>query len=130
MMKKRIGIHIRLNPEDEADSRAWTHLQRLDKKVYKSYSRAIVMAINDFFARQEQLATDPYLETREKEDAFLQSVLNTITKGFQEAAHSGTVGETRQLPPRNIPPPSVPPPTNAPARDGIVRAALDFLNSF
>jgi len=130
MMKKRIGINIRLNPEDEADSRAWKHLQRLDKKVYKSYSRAIVMAINDFFARQEQLATDPYLETREKEDAFLQNVLATITKGMQEAACSGTVEGARQTPQRKMSSTTVPSPTNVATRDGIAQAALDFLSSF
>ena len=130
MMKKRIGINIRLNPEDEADSRAWAHLQRLDKKVYKSYSRAIVMAINDFFDRQEQLATDPYLETREKEDAFLQNVLATITKGMQEAACSGTVEGARQTPQRKMSSTTVPSPTNVATRDGIAQAALDFLSSF
>jgi hypothetical protein len=44
----------------------------LDRKRYKSYSRAVVAAVNDYFDRHERLAVDPYLETREKEDAFLR----------------------------------------------------------
>jgi len=98
--------------------------------VYKSYSRAIVMALNDFFNRQKQLAIDPYLETREKEDAFLQNVLATITKGFQEAACSGTVEGARQTPQRKMSSTTVPSPTNVATRDGIAQAALDFLSSF
>ena len=66
-----VNTNIRLNLANEDDRRAWVYLQNLDRKRYKSYSRAVVAALNDYFGRQEQLADDPYLETREKEDAFL-----------------------------------------------------------
>ena len=56
------------------------HDQQMDKKQYRSYSKAIVTAINDHFERQERLASDPYLETREKEDAFLNLIKNIIEK--------------------------------------------------
>ena len=36
-----------------------------------------------YFDRERQLADDPYLETREKEDAFLQRVLETMERGAQ-----------------------------------------------
>ena len=74
---------LRLNLNDPEERRAWEHLRQMDKKKYRSYSKAIVTAVNDYFDRQERLEADPYLETREKEDAFLEKVLTTIREGLQ-----------------------------------------------
>ena len=65
-MKQIYTTTLRLNLADEDDRRAYEHLQRMDKKQYRSYSKAIVTAINDHFERQARLENDPYLETREK----------------------------------------------------------------
>ncbi|MBQ6961337.1 MAG: hypothetical protein IJP78_10215 [Clostridia bacterium] len=87
MVKERetINTNIRLNLANPDDREAWEHLQRMDRKKYKSYSRAVVIAVNDYFRRAELAETDPYLETREKEDAFLQSVLDAVEKGAMDA---------------------------------------------
>lgn len=77
-MKQIYTTTLRLNLADEDDRRAYEHLQRMDKKQYRSYSKAIVTAINDHFERQARLASDPYLETREKEDAFLSLIQKII----------------------------------------------------
>lgn len=79
-MKQIYTTTLRLNLADEDDRRAFEHLQRMDKKQYRSYSKAIVAAINDHFERQARLASDPYLETREKEDAFLSLIQRIIEK--------------------------------------------------
>ena len=84
-MKRIFTTTLRLDMTDEEDRLAWSHLQRMDKKQYRSYSKAIVAAVNDYFGRQEQLAADPYLETREKEDAFLQRIENTICNALRFA---------------------------------------------
>ena len=76
MSKKSINTNIRLNLDNEDDRWAWERLQHLDRKLYKSYTRAIVVALNDFFDRQERMANDPYLETREKEPAIAQTSRN------------------------------------------------------
>ena len=57
---------------------------------YKSYSRAVVAALNDYFGRQERLADDPYWETREKEDAFLLRVQKIIQHSLQ-ASSTGNI---------------------------------------
>lgn len=85
MERKIINTNIRLNLDRPDDRRAWEYLQGMDRKKYRSYSRAVVAAVNDYFTRQERLACDPYLETREKEDAFLQKVLDTIREGLQSS---------------------------------------------
>ena len=52
-MKRIFTTTLRLDMTDEEDRRAWSHLQRMDKKQYRSYSKAIVAAVNDYFGRQE-----------------------------------------------------------------------------
>ena len=83
MERTTINTNIRLNLNKPEDRQAWEHLQSMDRKKYKSYSRAVVAAINDHFSRQKRLDNDPFLESREKEDAFLQKILDTIREGLQ-----------------------------------------------
>ena len=80
-----VTTNLRLNLDNAEDRRAWERLRRMDRTRYKSYSRAVVAALNDFFDRQERLSNDPYLETRAKEDAFLQRVLDTVERGLRSA---------------------------------------------
>jgi len=77
-----ISTNIRFDLGNDADKRAWDYLQRRDKQEHRSYSKAVVAAVNDYFDRRERTDADPYLETREKEDAFLQRVLETIRDGL------------------------------------------------
>ncbi len=88
-MKRLFTTTVCLNLDDEDDRRAFEHLQRLDKRQYRSYSKATVAAINACFDRQERLAADPYLETREKEDAFLEKIEQTIRSSQQGCAPLG-----------------------------------------
>lgn len=118
-MKNIYTTTLRLNLADEDDRRAFEYLQRMDKSQYRSYSKAVVNAVNDHFERQERIAADPYLETREKEDAFLQRVmevigqsLRTIPVGMPQFGQSA-------------------PQTAAPEPDDEeLSAALDFADSF
>ena len=57
----------------------------MNRKKYKSYTRAVVAAVNDYFGREYEKEEDPYLETREKEDAFLRQVQNAIKEGVKES---------------------------------------------
>ena len=46
--QKIINTNIRLNLCDEQDRQAWEYLQTMDREKYKSYTRAVVVALNDF----------------------------------------------------------------------------------
>ncbi|CUN46705.1 hypothetical protein [Coprococcus comes] len=83
--RKIINTNIRLNLCDEQDRQAWEYLQTMDRKKYKSYTKAVVVALNDYFSRIYQKEVDPYLETREKEDAFLERVETAIRDGVKES---------------------------------------------
>ena len=96
MERTTINTNIRLNLNKPEDRQAWEYLQSMDRKKYKSYSRAVVAAINDHFSREERCASDSFLESREKEDAFLQKILDTIREGLQ-SSDTGLAGLTALL---------------------------------
>lgn len=124
MERTIINTNIRLNLNRPDDRKAWDYLQALDRKKYKSYSRAVVAAVNDYFSRQERLAADPYLETREKEDAFLRKVLDTIREGMQ-ASGAGLSGLAALL--QGIQ--TTAPPAEQTMTDEDLDTAMDFINS-
>ena len=124
MERTTINTNIRLNLSRPEDQQAWEHLQNMDRKKYKSYSRAVVAAINDYFARQDRLANDPFLESREKEDAFLQKVLDTIREGIQ-ASDTGLAGLTALLRAVQTSSPS----ETKSMSDEDLDIAMDFINS-
>ena len=124
MERTTINTNIRLNLNRPEDRQAWDYLQNMNRKKYKSYSRAVVVAINDYFTRQERLANDPYLESREKEDAFLQKVLDTIREGIQ-ASDTGLAGLTALLQAIQATSPSE---TKSISEEDL-DIALDFINS-
>lgn len=88
-MKRLYTTTLRLNLENEADREALEHLRRMDRKKYRSVNSAVITAINAYFSRQEQLEADPYLETRKKEDPFLQRVIDTIQSAQQPTQAPG-----------------------------------------
>ena len=118
-MKQIYTTTLRLNLADEDDRKAFDYLQRMDKKRYRSYSKAIVAAVNDHFERQERLAADPYLETREKEDAFLQRVMEVIGQGLRSVP-APVLQFAQSVPQISAPEPD----------DEELSAALDFADSF
>ena len=70
--RKIINTNIRLNLCEEQDRMAWEYLQTMDREKYKSYTKAVVAALNDYFSRMYRNEADPYLETREKLNQSLQ----------------------------------------------------------
>ena len=124
MERTVINTNIRLNLNRPDDRKAWEYLQALDRKKYKSYSRAVVAAVNDYFSRQDRLTADPYLETREKEDVFLQKVLDTIREGLQ-ASGAGLSGLAALL--QGIQPAA--PPAEQTLTDEELDTAMDFINN-
>lgn len=124
-MSHTVRLSIRLNMDKEADRKAWEYFQRMNRKKYKSVNRAVIMAVNDHFDRQERMLHDSYLETREKEDAFLRQIQKTIERSLQAAAPMGALSNLLPLL-KGITPAPVVPTDNTEDMD----AALDFVNSF
>ena len=113
-------LRIRLNtPEGR---KALAYLKGRDKSRYRSYSDAVIAAINGYFDREKRLADDPYLETREKEDAFLQKVLDTVARGTQANALNSLAALIQNVPT------ATPAPDQA-AIESDLDTAMDFINS-
>ena len=98
-MSKLFNTTLRINLSDPEGLKAWTYLVTRDKSRYRSYSDAIIAAVNGYFDREARLADDPYLETREKEDAFLQRVLETVERGTQANPLAGLAALLQAAPP-------------------------------
>lgn len=127
MNRKIINANIRFNLDNEADRKAWEHLRNMDRKKYKSYTKAVVIALNDYFDRQERLADDAYLETREKEDAFLKKVLDMVKRGIQEYSAARLFSGLTQLMNKTQ---SAEPTVANVGNDDYDDTALDFADSF
>lgn len=104
-------------------------MRRVDRKQYHSVNSAVIAAVNAYFSRKEQLEADPYLETREKEDAFLEKVMVTLQEGLRQPTVPGLVPllQLLQGAQAGTPSPAKEPETNT-GMDWD--AALDFAGSF
>jgi len=87
-MKRIINTNIRFDLNREDDRRAYEYLRHMDRTKFKSYTRAVVAALNESFSRQEKMQADPFLETREKEDHFLARLLDTVKDGIRQGMSS------------------------------------------
>ncbi len=79
MAKENVkAIYLRFDLADEDERKAYDHLQNRDKAEFGSYTKLVSRAVNEFFERRSKLESDPYFETREKEDAFIARVLDAV----------------------------------------------------
>ena len=130
-MSRIFTTTLRLNLDEPDDLKAFEHLQRLDRKEYRSYSRAIVAAVNEYFDRREMHEADPYLETREKEDAFLMKIERTIRDSLQAYAPLNAAGLVQLLQGAQQPGEASSQSSPGPEQEeGDILAALDFADSF
>ena len=130
MSRQVVSTNIRFNLEKEADRTAWEYLQQRDKRQHRSYSRAVIAAVNDYFERRGRLFSDPYLETREKEDAFLLRVLETIRAGFDHAVPVSPAATLLNLLQNTPPQPASAENMAQEDQRESDDAALDFVDSF
>ena len=114
---------LRFNLNREDDRKALEYLRKSDG--YSSYSRAVIAAVNDHFSRRERMRNDPYLETREKEDAFLRQVQETIEKSLSAAPALQLAQLFQQVQQMQTPSQEA-----VSENDESFDAAMDFINSF
>ena len=69
---------LRFDLANEEERKAYDYLQNRDHSEYSSYASLVSRAVNDFYERKARLENDPYLETREKEDAFVERILSAL----------------------------------------------------
>ena len=73
--------NIRFNMEKGDECRAWELLHSPKvRQMFKSQNRFVIEAVNDYYDRCVEMRNDPYLETREKEDAFAERIVEAVEK--------------------------------------------------
>lgn len=69
---------LRFDLANEEERKAYDYLQNRDRSEYSSYAALVSRAVNDFYERKARIENDPYFETREKEDAFVERILSAL----------------------------------------------------
>ena len=79
MEKRQRNHNIRFNMENEEARKAWETLHSKEvEKDFKSLNAFVSTAINDYYERHLQIKADSYFETREKEDAFAERMVQMV----------------------------------------------------
>ena len=78
------NTNLRFNLNKEKHRRAWEHLQHMDKHIFKSHSNAAIDALNDYFDRYYKTQDDPYLETREREEQFVERIVAAVEASLDQ----------------------------------------------
>ena len=79
MEKKQRNHNIRFNLEHEAARKAWENLHTNEVDTdFKSLNAFVIIAINDYYERHLKIKADSYFETREKEDAFAERMVQMV----------------------------------------------------
>ncbi len=81
MAEKSWNKNVRFNRNSESAMQAWSLLHSDEvEKEFKSQNEFVICAINDYYERHLRKKRDPYLETREKEDAFVERIVSQVAE--------------------------------------------------
>ena len=76
---ERKNHNIRFNLQNAEAKKAWEYLHSKEvEKDFKSLNAFVIVAINDYYERHLQIKADSYFETREKEDAFAERMVQMV----------------------------------------------------
>ena len=73
---------FRFNLDNPEHAKAWGYLHDFDRDKVKSGNTAVVKAVNEYFERMQKLYDDPYFETRQREERFVQQIVSEVGKAF------------------------------------------------
>ncbi len=78
------STNVRFNLDKDLQNKAWQYLQTMDKQKFKSYSNVIAVSLVDFFDRYYRSQDDPYLETREREERFVEQIITAVEHAMEK----------------------------------------------
>ena len=112
---------LRLNLNNAQDMEAWNNLMSTDRNQpeYSSYSRTIVTAINDHFARQDRME-----KQQEWEAALLKKIEATIRETFTSCLKEFQITTVQPKAEKSEPPAQPDPP------DEMEERIVAFLDNF
>ncbi len=79
------STNVRFNLDKALQNKAWQYLQTMDKQKFKSYSNVIAVSLVDYFDRYYHSQDDPYFETREREEKFVDQIITAVEHAMEKA---------------------------------------------
>lgn len=77
-------LPVRFNLDKPDQKRAWEYLQTMDRDIFTSWNHVIHLALLDYFDRYYKVQEDPYLETREREERFIQQIVDGVCESLKQ----------------------------------------------
>ena len=84
MIENIRSTNLRFNLDKDTQKRAWQYLQTMDKQQFKSYSNVIAVALVEYFDRYYRSQDDPYFETREREERFVNQIISSVESAMEK----------------------------------------------
>ena len=78
-------VVLRFNLDKPLHRQAYDYLRSMDKSAFKSYTQAAALAITKYFEHYLKKRDDPYLETREREERFIEQIVAAVGSAVEKA---------------------------------------------
>ena len=78
-------ICLRFNLDKPLHKKAFEYLRSMDKAAFKSYTQAVALAITEYFEHYFKKLNDPYFETREREERFIEQIVAAVGSAVEKA---------------------------------------------
>ena len=82
------STNLRFNLDKSPYREAYSYLKNMDRKTHKSINKVVAIAVCEHFKRFEKSANDPYFETREREDNFVNRIVEAVKTAVEKAMPS------------------------------------------
>ena len=82
------STNLRFNTEKSPYREAYNYLRSMDRKTHKSINHVVAIAVTEYFKRLEKSENDPYFETREREDSFVNRIVQAVGNAVEKAMPS------------------------------------------
>ena len=78
-------VVLRFNLDKPLHRQAYDYLRSMDKAAFKSYTQAAALAITEYFEHYLKNLDDPYFETREREERFIEQIVAAVGSAVEKA---------------------------------------------
>ena len=82
------STNLRFNLDKSPYREAYGYLKNMDRKTHKSINKVVATAVCEHFRRLEKSKNDPYFETREREDNFVNRIVEAVKIAVEKAMPS------------------------------------------
>ena len=82
------STNLRFNLDKSPYREAYGYLKNMDRKTHKSINKVVAIAVCEHFKQLEKSKNDPYFETRERENFFINRIVEAVKIAVEKAMPS------------------------------------------